>query len=183
MKGTAEDIRRAELAKIHMAKAQLDMADEVYRDMLWTHGRVRSARDLDWAGRKRVLDHLKACGWKPSAAPKARASRPLAADPQSRKIRAMWLALHRAGVVKDSSERALAAYVKRQTGIEALDWLKMHEADRVIEALKKWAKREGLLAADGVIEFTPVSPEVRAADAARVAAGRAELARLMAEPD
>lgn len=55
--GTAA--RNAELAEIHIAKKDANMADDSYRDMLWTLGRVRSAADLDYAGRHRVLDHLR----------------------------------------------------------------------------------------------------------------------------
>lgn len=51
--------RNAELAAIHIAKAQANMADDSYRDMLWTLARVRSAADLDYAGRHKVLDHLR----------------------------------------------------------------------------------------------------------------------------
>lgn len=141
----AADIRRRELAMIHVAKAQLAMADDTNRDLLWTMGRVRSSADLDWTGRKRLIEHLKACGWKPATPRRARTTRPMADDKQSKKIRAMWLALHSAGVVRDPSERALAAYVKRQTRVEALDWLSMAQAEKVIEAQKKWAAREGLL--------------------------------------
>lgn len=63
----ANQLRTNDLALIHIAKAQLDMPDEQYRDILWSVGRVRSAKDLDWAGRQRVLDHFRACGWKPVA--------------------------------------------------------------------------------------------------------------------
>ena len=64
------DTRRRELAQIHIARGQLGMAEDSYRDILFTVARVRSAADLDHVGRKAVLDHLKACGWKASA-PKA----------------------------------------------------------------------------------------------------------------
>lgn len=37
--------------------------------MLWTVARVRSAADLDHAGRQAVLDHLKARGFKPPSKP------------------------------------------------------------------------------------------------------------------
>ena len=60
----APDLRKSELAKIHIAKAQLGMDDETYRAMLWTIARVKSAADLDWAGRKRLLEHLKGIGAK-----------------------------------------------------------------------------------------------------------------------
>ena len=58
------DQRKAELGKIHIAKQQLGMDDETYRDMLFAVARVRSAADLDHAGRRAVLDHLKAIGFK-----------------------------------------------------------------------------------------------------------------------
>lgn len=61
---SSDDIRRRELAKIHIAAKQLQMDRQSYEDMLWACARVRSARDLDAAGRARVLDHLKACGFK-----------------------------------------------------------------------------------------------------------------------
>lgn len=56
--------RSKDLAAIHIAAQQLGMDDATYRDMLWTIARVRSAKDLDWAGRRRVLEHLRACGAK-----------------------------------------------------------------------------------------------------------------------
>ena len=59
----APSIRNRELAQIHIAKQQLGMDDDTYRDMLWTVGRVRSSANLDHAGRRRVLDHMTACGW------------------------------------------------------------------------------------------------------------------------
>ena len=49
-----ENERNADLAKIHIAKKQLAMEDEAYRDLLFSIGRVRSAADLDFAGRKRT---------------------------------------------------------------------------------------------------------------------------------
>lgn len=60
--------RIRELAAIHIAADQLGMdtedknPDSEYRSMLWTIARVRSASDLDWTGRKRVLEHLKSRG-------------------------------------------------------------------------------------------------------------------------
>lgn len=55
---------------IHMAAEQLGMdtrdknPGSEYRSMLWTVARVHSAAELDWAGRKNMLDHLKSRGWK-----------------------------------------------------------------------------------------------------------------------
>lgn len=54
--------RRAELAKIHIGAAQLLADEEAYRDMLEAVAGKRSAGALDAEGRRKVIDHLKACG-------------------------------------------------------------------------------------------------------------------------
>ena len=75
---SATTVRNKELAQIHIARQQLGMDDDAYRDVLWTVARVRSAADLDWSGRKRVLDHLKACGFKVKPKKLATVHKPLA---------------------------------------------------------------------------------------------------------
>ncbi|MCE2646588.1 MAG: regulatory protein GemA [Burkholderiaceae bacterium] len=52
-------LRRAELAQIHIAAKQLGIDRDTYEAMLHAVARVRSAGDLDWSGRKRVLEHLR----------------------------------------------------------------------------------------------------------------------------
>lgn len=135
------DLKRREIQLIHIAKQQLGMDDESYRAMLWTKGRVKSSTELDWKGRKEVLDHLKACGFKVTASKTRPQARALADDPQSKKIRELWLTLHANGKVRNPSETALAAFVKRQTKVEALQWLDAKQASQIIEELKKWLAR------------------------------------------
>lgn len=62
MTKAAKSPRARDLAAIHATVKQLGMDDDTYRDMLWTVARVRSAKDLDFVGRKRVLEHLSAIG-------------------------------------------------------------------------------------------------------------------------
>lgn len=69
-------VRRAELAKIHIAAKQLGLDRDAYEDMLWAVARVRSAADLDEPGRRRVLDHLKAVGFKARPGAQPRPGRP-----------------------------------------------------------------------------------------------------------
>lgn len=130
--------RRDGLAKIHIAKKQLGLDDETYRAMLWTIARVRSAADLDFTGRQRVLHHLRKRGFqgKPGAQPA-----PAPMDAQVAKIRALWIELRDQGGITDGSEKALQAFVRRQTGVDALAWLSTGEASDVIESLKKWLAR------------------------------------------
>jgi phage gp16-like protein len=61
------DLKRREITLIQIARQQLGMDDATYRDMLWSVARVKSSTELDFAGRKKVLDHLKACGFKVAA--------------------------------------------------------------------------------------------------------------------
>lgn len=58
MNPNPKSIRQKQLARIHIQAKQLGMDRESYESLLWTIARVRSAKDLDLAGRHRVLDHL-----------------------------------------------------------------------------------------------------------------------------
>jgi phage gp16-like protein len=134
---SADDLRRAEIAQIKIGAKQLALEDDAYRDMLFALARVRSAADLDWTGRKRVIEHLKSCG---ATVGKQRKRR----DAQAEKIKALWDALAQAGVVRDGSAAALSQWLKRQTRVSAAEWMSSAEASRAIEALKNWAVRAGV---------------------------------------
>ena len=58
--------RNNQLAMIHMAKAQLGLDDDTYRDIvrLVSNGRESSAGKLDYAERDKLLDHFIARGFK-----------------------------------------------------------------------------------------------------------------------
>ena len=124
---------------VHVAKRDLRMDDDAYRAILKARFNTESSADLSVLQLERLVSHFKACGFKVK---QKAGTRTLASDSQSRKIRALWLVLHGAGVVRDSSENALAALVKRMAKVEALQWLKKDQASRVIEELKKWCDRE-----------------------------------------
>lgn len=57
---TADAQRRADLARIHILKAELKLDRDQYEAVLWTVGQVESARDLDDAGRRALIQHLEA---------------------------------------------------------------------------------------------------------------------------
>lgn len=125
---------------IHVARRELAMDDDTYRAILQRIGNASSSADLDASKLQLVLDHLKACGFKVRPN-KKRVSRPLASSPSDKKIRAMWLFAHQLGIVRDPSERALAAYVKRLSGVDALQWTDDDQVLKLIESLKKWIMR------------------------------------------
>jgi phage gp16-like protein len=132
------EARRRELAQIHIARKDLGLDEETYRALLWTCARVRSAGDLDSAGRRRVIEHLKSRGWRPKRSRRSR----FAADPLSRKALALWLGLRDRGLLEDAGNQALAAFCKRVTGVEHLEWMNNRQVEAVIEGLKAWLTRE-----------------------------------------
>ncbi len=135
---------RARLIKlIHVGRRELGMDDETYRLMLAGMkglGGATSTADLTVPNLYRVLEQLKQKGFK--VRPNTKGKRPLAADPQSKKIRSLWLELHERGALRDPSEEALAKFVLGLTHVAALQWLSSDQASRVIESLKKWLARE-----------------------------------------
>jgi phage-related protein len=113
------------------------MSEDQYRDLLRDMFGVDSAADLDARQRWTLIKRMEALG--------VRFGRKAnAVDRQGAKIKALWQALHDAGVVRDGSARALDGYVQRQTKVATLRWLSPAQATQVIEALKKWMQREGV---------------------------------------
>ena len=143
MKPAPSNPNRVRLIKlIHVARRELQMDDDTYRLMLAGMkglGGASSTADLSVPNLYRVLEQLKQKGFK--ARPNKSAKRPPAADPQSRKIRSLWLTLRDLGVIRDPSEEALLKFVRGMTEVEALQWLTFEQASLVIEAMKKWIAR------------------------------------------
>jgi phage gp16-like protein len=126
---------------IHVGKRELQLDDETYRQLLsiTTRGKT-STTEMTLGELERVITAMQQRGFRIKGARSA--SRPLADDAQSRKIRALWLELHARGYVQNASEAALAAFAKRMTRVEALQWLSAAQASNVIEALKAMTVRD-----------------------------------------
>jgi len=136
----AHTLRPRLIRLIHVAKRDLAMDDDTYRALLVACTGQESSTRLTDAELNTVLAHMKRRGFKVRHAA-GKSKRPLAQRLQDKKIRALWLSLHKMGAVRDSSEAALAAYIKRITGVDALQWLDIGQASRVIETLKQWQDR------------------------------------------
>jgi len=63
---------RANLAKIHIAKKDLGLDDDIYRDILYVQFKKRSSRDLSDLQCTRLLQHFESLGWKPASTPQSR---------------------------------------------------------------------------------------------------------------
>jgi len=140
---------KAAIAAIHACRKQVPglAEEEDWRGFLEKNTGKRSLRAMTEPQLGRVLDALHAAGAPRIAGKRAGAAKRADGDraPDAvRKIRALWLTLRDDGTLRDSSEAALNAFAKRQTGIDRLAWLDGEQAASVIEALKSWIEREDI---------------------------------------
>lgn len=135
----ASQNRRAMLGKVHIARKQLGMEEDDYRQIVFAQTGRMSLGDASEAQIAKVLDVLKSKGFKPLPSKKA------ASHPMALKARALWISLYHLGAVHNPSEQALEAFAKRQLGCDRLQWARQSDAFRLIEALKSMATRHGWL--------------------------------------
>lgn len=90
--------------------------------------------DMTLAELVRLRDHLNR-GWKG----------PRQTRPHVGKIRALWWSLYWIGAVERPDDDALNMFIKRQTYIQHINFLDHRKAPAVIEALKSWLEREGVM--------------------------------------
>lgn len=136
--------RRGLLAKIHIAKKDMGLDDGAYRDLLQRITGEVSAADCTDAQLEAVVAEFKAKGWKPKPRKKSPASSHKKGPDQIDKIRALWIEMHKAGIVRDGTEQGLNRYVKKRTGVDNVGWLNGQQCYGVLEGLKAWSGRESL---------------------------------------
>ncbi|ALL14282.1 gp16 family protein [Caulobacter henricii] len=141
--------RRALLAKVHLAKKDLRLDDDTYRDILERITGRRSAAECSVRELEDLVGHFRAQGFKPKVVSGGKVGmaptfkRKPADHPVARKARALWISLHQLGVVENGSEQALEAFAKRQLGVDALQWADQSHAEPLIKGLKAMAERAG----------------------------------------
>lgn len=147
--------RRAMLAKIHVARKELAIVEDDYRQILVDQTGHLSAKDCSDAELAKVLDALKDKGFKPkSRSPRTGQQR--ADHPMARKARALWLSLYHLGAIRNPDEAALDAFACRQLKVERLQWSNQSHGYKLIEALKDMAAREGWSEAKQGLEVLPL---------------------------
>jgi phage gp16-like protein len=127
--------RRARLAKVHVAKKQLALEDDSYRALLMRVTGKSSSADCTDAQLDAVLGEFARLGFtadKPRQPPSDKA--------YVRMIYAIWKDLK--PYLTDHSRRALQSFVKRQTDVDAPEFLNPEDANIVVEGLKAWLARE-----------------------------------------
>lgn len=156
---------------VQVGRRELGLDEEDYRCLLESVTGARSAKGLSAAKLEAVITAMKGLGFKVKVGAQVagRRSPPSSVKvqaPEVRKIRAIWITMYNDGFVRDGSDDALGSYIKRMTananggaGISRPEWLTSAQAERVLEALKKWHIR---LMTAAIIERGDVVPEPRA---------------------
>ena len=129
---------RALLAKVHIAKKELDLAEESYRAILTRVTGEESSKDCTEAQLQALLDEFRRLGWKPKAGHRGGTGFD---KPHVRKIYALWREAGIVGAVDNASKEALRAFVERQTVKSAPEFCSSGDANRVTEALKAMIRR------------------------------------------
>lgn len=126
---------------IHACRRQVPglESEDVWRATLFRLTCVSSLRQMNLLSLGQVLDELHRLG--------APHTRPRLAEPHLRMARGLWIELFKAGVVRNGSDAALDAFARRVTKVGRLEWCGPDQANKVIEALKDWARRAGVLVA------------------------------------
>lgn len=123
-------------AAIHVAKKQLGLDEDTYRDVLVRVTGKNSLRDMSEGERQSVVSELRDRGFK--TAPKG------LEGPFAKKLQALWIGAWNLGIVRDKTDAAMLAFVKRQTNIDHTRFLlNAEDARKAVEALKSWMAREG----------------------------------------
>lgn len=137
----AEGRRRAEIAKIHIAKKRLGLDDDTYRAFLMRETGHSSATDLNQEQRSKVLDLFKRAGFVEGNTHTSKLEDFDEPEPQMKLIRCLWSDLKSLTALSDSSDKALRSFIQRTAKVDSIRWLGPHAANKVIEALKAWKAR------------------------------------------
>lgn len=131
----------SQIAVIHMLASKARMDEDTYRSFLLREGGASSTKKLTPAAAGRVIDRLRTIVREPTWAKGAVAGLD---TPIARKLQALWLTGYNLGLIHDRTDRAMLAFLERQTGISHTLFLNHpSEATPAVQALKSWLRRDG----------------------------------------
>ncbi len=162
----------AQIKAIHTLKSRIGLSDEDYRDHLMSITGKKSSRDLSGGEALRFIDRLREFAG-PDQRSNARKPSVTASGKYAPVLQALWITAWHLGLSRSKDDRALIAFVERQTGLKHTRFLVDHAAaTRAIEGLKAWLARDG-----GVVWPTGVDPLERKAAICQAIAARLVAAR------
>ena len=134
-RGIDDETRRAVQLRATGKESLKDMTPREMAEVLQALGGWRR-RQLDDSPRRRGPGP-------PSGVGEPKPREVLPAGPHRSKLRALWICAYELGVVRDRTDDALAAWICRQTGLDAAVWATPAQTSACIEALKDWMARDG----------------------------------------
>lgn len=139
----AFDSRKRDLATIHIAKKDTQIADDIYRAKIMEIGKVESAGDLDEKGRAKLIAYFKSIGWLASATKGGgkRPKRPTPAPenaPLCRRIRAQLISL---GKLPDTYADGIA---KQAFQVTFYEWCTPEQLHKISAMLGAEQRRKGV---------------------------------------
>ncbi len=128
------------LRAIHAGCRLLDYDEDMRRDLYRTITGKSSAAAMSEGERAAVVAELRRRGFRPAW----KGSRKPLEGPYAKKLQALWIAGWNLGLIRNRDDRALLAFVRRQTGVDHTRFLHhQQDAAMAIEALKAWLARDG----------------------------------------
>jgi phage gp16-like protein len=136
---------RANLAKIHIAKKDLGLDDDVYRDILHVQFKKRSSRDLSDLQCTRLLQHFESLGWKsasgsqshvPSSRSRGRKPHNMSKSAYLSKIEALLAEAGRSWAYADGM-------AKHMYKVDSVQFCQPEQLRGIVAALVKNAKKQG----------------------------------------
>lgn len=139
---------RAQLALIHIAKKELHLTEEIYRDILYCLFQKESARGLAPDEVARLINHFKWLGWRPvsggvgcqSNKPVSAKSAPsvsansLATPAQQSKIVAMWMTGRE---IHKKNMESLCHFLNNRFHVPDLRHIKARQVTAIIMAIRR----------------------------------------------
>ncbi|MEP0455203.1 MAG: regulatory protein GemA [Roseibium sp.] len=118
------------IARIHIRKKQLGLDDDTYRAMLERVTGKTSSANMDSTEHRKVLAEMNRLSGATTASGR-----------YAPVLQALWKAGYNLGVIDDRSDKAMTAFVQRQTGLDHTRFLHHGEdAASAIEGLKGWIR-------------------------------------------
>ena len=133
-----DERRTKELARIHIAKKELGLDEDVYRDILKQVCNVDSAKDLDQPGRNKLMAYFRGKGWGKENYTKGRPHN-MQAPGRKRQLSKIEALLAEAG----RPWSYVDGMVKKICKVDKLEFCTPALLSKIIAALMKDAKRHG----------------------------------------
>lgn len=148
MRGSAVSLPSRKIAVIHVAKRQLALEDDAYRDLLQRVAGVTSSANLNEDGFRAVLAELEAAGFRSEFGKRHLGNRrhwSMASPAQLALLNALWTEYTDC----KGTERSLGKWLDRQGWASALRFLSAGDAQKAIGALRRMQEHKAAKATPG----------------------------------